>query len=1050
MMTNFVGKSYNGPTRTTSISFTSTDIFHVWKDPDPTRAIFELETVLRSGKKKDSSKCLIIADEITSWMVMEIHGRTQLGAGFLGKGRHIAGFFYLECEEHLRQPHQTQSSRVASQLSGLHRRFLDDVFKSFLEDTSDPKTSPCYSQRVEVSDHPERNKDNLENVRQTLEKLLDKYIKSDFSWSTPAVDSGCSTLAVGAGDRILPVSSRNALRYTAHLSYPRVARRIAFIERNSVEYTPQFRDVYAGGGMSPVPTKDALQYPSQLTWNDPQTTERIARVCIRNGNPKRALSVLETYKDENGPAQIYSLSMSMSRATALRCLGRLTEAREESRRASDRIESEMKHSDIHRPSFMDLKEEAIYNYTDARFHLGHYDHILGKDSSGGPLLIQDPSQAFSPLTSLWSIGTLRLKALAVAHLGFHENPTLEPELVIDVARERLIKLKESLRSVNTNGEPTESDADSHGNLVDGKPNYELMAMEISLGIAQAKIQMLRGEYDNSMSLIAIAFDEAARLLGETNPWTLQAALDTCHICLLTSNVTKAADIAHKSMAIVSKQFGVKSLLAIEGASALISVYEAEGRLAYALDSCLELCAAVDSNSDLAPDHTLSLRCKWQLGKLHIRCGNFAEAETILQSASSNLERIWSSKYEHMHPMFPAFQSQLALAKYHMGKIDEAKHVILPTLIKQLEDYERISGKLLWDGPAADTRKEILDQIRSVLRDNTREGTRAQKHKLHPDILNTALVFVKIEAIAEDSDVGWVIEVLHMIRTAAMKKLGESSELTLDASITLGNLLSSIDPTKKSELCGNMGLSLESWTHEYYFEFVISQAIISGPNGLQNGGRADAETEKPDGDEKEGTAIARLTAGSVGIDVYPNLGIMYHPTILRAIQESIAADIVLDEEASHENDPMQRKQQIEFLVRMQETRPGWNHLDTLRSMLIMLASQLSSTDSFKNIQRTCDDLRQRLQKPEVRSQRLFSCLQLEEGVAQLLMTRVGEFQDDIEALLQSIQDDSERYLAQQDDVVLKETLTGLRCRCQETLSQLRNDDRSAEDSDPDRP
>ncbi|KAF6835357.1 hypothetical protein CMUS01_05808 [Colletotrichum musicola] len=984
--------SYNGPTRTACITFTSTDIF--LKKKKPVEAIGELETVLESAiHKRSSSQCLIVADEITSWMVMEMHVRSLSARFTLPRGMEVAGFFYLECREHHRPDLDPKSARISTlerELPGITASFLSEVFDAFKKievDMVDRRIPPgCHSELVLVNDHPSKNRNNFQNIKPLLETRLDQHVQSAFGRKTPpgvlAISSEVSMHSTRTDEA--PAPRRHPPQYDSCPSNPDIPETTAALSER--------RSSIPNNSMSQLGHPHTTEKVAKFHAEDshPHTTERIVEAFIQDSQPKRALSVLTAYKNESGSTQAYSLSMRVSHAVALLYIGHLTDAGNESWEAYRSIQTERKHTQTAKHDLRDFEEEALYRHTDALFHLGHYDDILAR-------------QSLAPL------------------------------------KKSLLEVKERRLSM--------SDADSQDESIASSYNYEIMAMEISLEIALAKIRMLRGDYETSLRLITSTLERAVVLLGENDMWTLQAALDTCHIQILTSNVTGAADLAHKSMATVSRHFGAKSLLAIEGESTLISVYEAEGRLDHALDSAKELCAAIDSNPNLEPYHIQSLRCKGQLGRLHIRCGNFKEAEAVLQSAySSSSGSLWRS--EHLHPMIPAIRSDLALAQYHLGKIDIARRAISWTLKMQLEEYERISRQRLWDGVAADLNRGTLQKIRCTFEDNMRGDTREQTHMLHPDLLNTLLSFAKIEASSKDIDVGLVVDALHVVREAGMKKLGESNELTLDASISLGKILSSIDTRRKAEL-QSFGLHLETWDHGYYFDFVVGQAVVSGPTAELREGIIDASTSKGNQDPQDDTKSESLVAELIGVHVRPNME-PYHPTILRSIQESIAADIILGERTQNQQSPMSLKEKIEIIIRMQETRPGWDHPDRLRSMLILLVLQISSNDSFGEIERTCEDLCQRLKKPEVRSQRLVSCLNLEEVLARLLVARIPEFEKYVGGLLGAIADDCEKYLAEQEDVALKETLKGLRYRCQSALLRLQTKDQSSEDkvSDPD--
>lgn len=160
---------------------------------------------------------------------------------------------------------------------------------------------------------------------------------------------------------------------------------------------------------------------------------------------------------------------------------------------------------------------------------------------------------------------------------------------------------------------------------------------------------------------------------------------------------------------------------------------------------------------------------------------------------------------------------------------------------------------------------------------------------------------------------------------------------------------------------------------------------------------------------------------------------HHPTILRAAQGLIAAEIMLYEGDDEQEMAKSLKEDVETIVRAQETRPGWDHPDRLGSLLTLMMLQLISNGKFEDIRETCDELFCRLRKDEVRDQRLFSCLKFEERVAQLVLTRIEEFdRGDVGELLTTIAHDAENHATDEDDMILGKNLTDLAAQCREAL------------------
>ncbi|KAF6828323.1 hypothetical protein CPLU01_08598 [Colletotrichum plurivorum] len=837
-ITRSIAGSYRGKTRTTCVFYTSTDIFR--SANSPTAVIEELQNVFRKNVTKTPTQYFIGADEYTSWMVKEIYLRGLLKD--LRKGMTLAGFFYTEWSKDLHDNPSEKPATIEAQLPGLGAAFLMEVFLKFDKACIQGARQLGLLQCIPVGDHPHMKKDNVKNIRNDLERALNRWIPLAFAHTSVATAS-----------------------------------------------------------------------PLGSFWAD------------------------------------------LSSATALLYLGHLGESRYKFNLIRYEVQEAIKHAEADLESLLEVEEDATFPFASPPFYLGSYDEILD-------IIVKKPPQSKSgswkrhcPKSTLRSIGVDRLKALSIAFLGFLDNMGDDPETRILAAQEKLDRLRKRAILDNSPQSATPGLAKDKPKPVHDGLTREFTETEISLWIAQATISMLRGDYHRSFSLFDSTLPKAIQLLGETNPLTLQAALYTCRLQLVKSQVTKASALANGVIGIVSKQFGPKSLLMMEAAYVIVSVHQAEGRLVHALDASLQLCAAIDSGRELEPAHLISLRCRLQLGKLQILCGRFRDAENTLEVAFKISESTWQST----HPTTLRLQSELALSQYHLGKIYLASQNISSALRKQLQACSNILRDQLWqedDGPTESLKHGMLSKIRKAF--HSMNGG-AQSRTLHPDILDTLLIFGKIEATSKYSDQVLVAKVFHLVWEMGRRMLGISNELK--------NCLVE--------------------TYGYYFDFVIDQGVVFDLNSANY--KSNANRDKLDDDETCETKRGKLRPGlgdEAKSAALPFLG-MHHPTILRARQEMIAAEM------------------------LEQGGPG--------SLMTLMMLQFASKDSFEDIVDTGEELLHRLGKEEVRGQRLFSCLKFEECLAHLLITRVEEF-------------DQEKHATEEDDLTLKETLTEWAAQCQEAL------------------
>lgn len=753
MINKSIAGAYKGPTRTTCVFYTSTDIF--LGSNSATAVINELENIFKKKSEKRPAQYVIVADEYTSWMVKEIYLRGLLKD--FRKGMAVAGFFYTECRDHLNSDPSERQSVVEEQLPGLGTAFLQDIFSKFDKACVQGPRQLGLLESIPVDEHPGMNKNNIKMIRGDLERAFKRWIPHAFGEEFPTS---------------LTVTNEK-------ISSP------------------------------PVPNRDTHQEEDPCQQSN-SAAERIVQEYLHNGYPERALSVLDTHMREAAAPPVGSFWADLCRATALLYLGNLEAAKYEFKVIRYQAQEARKSPKADLQNLSEIEEDATLHFASAPFYLGYYEEILDITVKG-KVSRKLFREGRDPEITLRTIGLERLKALAISFLGFPDNFGDDPETRICSAQENYDKL-EKLANLR---DPPKSTQTSQ--LANDGFEREAMKMEISLRIAKATISMLRGDYGGSLSLFNSILPDATRLLGETNPLTLEAALYTCRLQLAKSQVIQASRLASGIMGIVSKQFGPKSLLIMESAWVLVSVYQAEGRLEHALSASLELCGAIDSGGELRADHLLSLRCKMQLGRLQIMCGNFRDAEKTLRIAHQASNSAWKS----IHPTTLGLLSELALAQYHLGKMQLAKTNISSVLRKQIQTYLGIFGHQLWqddDGSTAALNEWLLSRITKVFGNSN--NSCSPKPMIHPDVLSSLLIFGKIEANTKDSEFALVCRVFHLVWDVGVDKLGMSNELVLDAAIALGNLLSLMKPEEREQLRKAWSIK----TYDYYFHFVINQGV----------------------------------------------------------------------------------------------------------------------------------------------------------------------------------------------------------------------------------
>ncbi|RSL79799.1 hypothetical protein CEP51_007058 [Fusarium floridanum] len=239
--------------------------------------------------------------------------------------------------------------------------------------------------------------------------------------------------------------------------------------------------------------------------------------------------------------------------------------------------------------------------------------------------------------------------------------------------------------------------------------------EILTSLSKSRVIMLQGDYIGALQVLQPALRDAILKIGETDVLTLEATLLNCHLQILTGQVRLGRQSCERCADVILETLGPEHNLALEAEYLLIAAAQAEGLLTLALDDSKDLCGRAESRIDLGPKHPSTLKYRSQLGDLHLQHGNYLDAESILTSVWTDSEGVWSP----VHPSRLRIQSQLALARYHLGKLEMADADICTALRGQLQTYLRMEAGDLWKtgdcvGEFLEKRR-FLQDVRELMR-----------------------------------------------------------------------------------------------------------------------------------------------------------------------------------------------------------------------------------------------------------------------------------------------------------------------------------------------
>lgn len=487
--------------------------------------------------------------------------------------------------------------------------------------------------------------------------------------------------------------------------------------------------------------------------------------------------------------------------------------------------------------------------------------------------------------------------------------------------------------------------------------------EISTSLNKSRVFMLQGSYRSALQILQPALQDAITKIGETDVLTLEATLLSCQLQILTGQVSRGRQSCERCADVIVDALGPEHNLALEAEYLLITADQAEGLLTLALDDSLALCHRAESRTDFGPKHPATLRYRSQLGGLHLQRGNYLEAESILESAWSHSADEQSLK---LHPNTLRVQSQLALARYHLGKLDMAEKDIWTALRGQLETYLRRKDRSPW--LEHDYNDEFFKKMPSVL-DDIRGIYLAPRSKLddqmpHPDILISLLTLGKVLSRKQDPDLDLVLEIFWLVLVSAKEQLGSSHELSLAASFAMGEVFSGRGRMESDDTQEQRKYYLKAAS---YYNFVVCPGpSIDSPDHLLGtwGGGLKAAEDSP--------IMQRLER--------------HHPIVLDARREFLVVSILGCDDMNDIKYVLECKKELEFILTAQQSRLGWNHPHRLKTLFSLLALQVGLDEPREEVFKTQEKLIVSLRREDVRGQRYLECLLMEENVAEVLYDR----------------------------------------------------------------
>ncbi|KAK1462045.1 hypothetical protein CMEL01_14012 [Colletotrichum melonis] len=561
---------------------------------------------------------------------------------------------------------------------------------------------------------------------------------------------------------------------------------------------------------------------------------------------------------------------------------------------------------------------------------------------------------------------------------------------------------------------------------------QAQANSILRKVAKAGLLAQRGDHVAAIGLYEHSLRDSIRIFGEIDSRTLETALQLSSLMIHTSRVAEGRVLAQDADLLIYDNFGGRNSLAIRATYVLISAIQAEGRQAQALNRSLELCCTIQ-DSKVPTNSMLALQCSEQLGVLHIRRGNYKSAEEVLQEAYYRSLKLEGRDEESSVTW--KLLSSLALAQVCRGKRQKARTNLGNALRCQLEAFLGKPKASLWQ-----TEEQARSYVAQLMFSRHFKGKASEvlhggpmtglgpiqlstvDSTSYQEVLYSLFTFAKIEASSRDSDDGLIADILYLVWAESSKSFGHFSEITLEAALSLRNLLAWTSQQRIIQVSStrpHIDPKRLSKYHEFFMEGTILKDTADKPDICQ--------------EPAEGSLY------SVDRTQQSHLG-STHPIVLRNRHDAIKSSILSQGSGTVEPHHLEiMKSDLEQILSVQEERLGGCHPDTLTTMATLLAVQVEFGDSPTRVIQTKNDLIRRHRNESVRAERSLQCLLLEERIANLLLDEMKQFGyfEAINIYNNILEQVSSSISDLKEDADCQAAIKELRSRCEFALTETRN-------------
>ncbi|KAI1165799.1 hypothetical protein F5B18DRAFT_608743 [Nemania serpens] len=291
-----------------------------------------------------------------------------------------------------------------------------------------------------------------------------------------------------------------------------------------------------------------------------------------------------------------------------------------------------------------------------------------------------------------------------------------------------------------------------------------------------------GDFKAALKTSEIALRGMKKRYGERSLSTMVCAKHHSILLAFNSRIFEAEASCRSVLARTIELLGSQHPHTLETSGHLVRIFQLQGRIAMA-SSMANSIAEVSELCFRADHHTRRLR--YLLAETLLAVGDYASAEVELEGILTRATR----EYGEYHPDTLSYQSWLALAKYHAGKLQEAEELAIYVLQEQWRIYtipqsdkavlERTHDKVGSRG-SAKTLSEYQDTLNKLLKSISNNS---DDLKIHPCLLQT----LRTTALIAQQSEGFgnlAFQILGAIYERNKVHLNEASIFTLDSEYEL--------------------------------------------------------------------------------------------------------------------------------------------------------------------------------------------------------------------------------------------------------------------------